>query len=142
MSKSIKKSRTGDKSDTQASKDQQDKKQENDEDSNGSPESKQLHIVKILGHKKTANDGFMFFLKFSDDSTECSTYDCTIINCPSLLREYMRKNQKVASKENKPNSVSTSVQTLKKTPNPRPETTTKPVRRSSRNKNDNSSVLI
>ena len=77
----------------------------------------------------------MFFLKFSDDSTEWSTYDCAIIDCPSLLREYMRKNQKVAPKENKPNSLSTSVQSLKKIPNPTPETITDLLRQSSRNKN-------
>ena len=142
MSKSIKKARTGDKSDSQAHKDHQYDKKENDEDSNGYSVGDQLHVAKILGHKKNSNGGFNFFLKFSDDSTEWSTYDCAIINCPSLLREYMRKNQKVAPKENKQNSVSTSVQTPKKTPNTRPDTTTKPARQSSRNRNDNASVLI
>ena len=39
MSKSIKKSRTGNKSETQAYKDQPDENQKNDEDSNGSSES-------------------------------------------------------------------------------------------------------
>ena len=140
--KFIKKSKTGDKSDTQAYKDQQDDKKQNNDVSNASSESEQLHVVKIIGHKKNAKEGFMFFLKFSDDSTEWSTFYCAIIDCPSLLREYMRKNQKVAPKENKPNSVSTSVRTPKETPNPRPETITKPVRRSSRNRNDNASVLI
>ena len=49
MSKSIKKSRTGDKSNTQAYKDQQDDKKENDENSYASSESNQLHVIKILG---------------------------------------------------------------------------------------------
>ena len=89
-------------------------KKENNEDSNESSESEQLHVVNVLGHKKNAKEGFIFFLKFSDASTEWSTYDCAIIDCPSLLREYMRKNQKVTPKETKPNSVSTSEQNPKK----------------------------
>ena len=142
MSKSIKKSRTGNKSETQAYKDHPDENQKNNEDSNGSSESEQIHVVKILGHKKTAKKGFMFFLKFSDDSSEWSSYDCAMIDCPSLLREYMRKNQKVAPKEDKHNTATTSVPTPKKTPKPTSETTINPLRRSSRNKNDNTSVLI
>ena len=120
MSKSIKKARSEDKSDSQAHEDQQDDKKENDEDSNRNYESDELHVAKILGHKKNSNGGFNFFLKFSDDSTEWSTYNCAIIDCPSLLREYMRNNQKVVPKENKQNSVVTSVRTPKKTPNTRP----------------------
>ena len=99
MFKSIKKSRTGDISGTQAYRDQQDDKKENNEDSNRTSESEQLHVVKILVHKKNAKEWFMLFLKFSDDSTEWSTYNCAIMDCPSLLRECMRKNQKVALKK-------------------------------------------
>ena len=143
MSKSIKKIRTEDKSDADADKDPQDEKQEKDEDSNGTSESDQLHVVQILGHKKVPKEGVKFFLKFSDGSTEWSDYDCAILDCPSLLREYMRLNQKVAPpKEDKQNSVSASVGTQKKTPNPRPEPATKPLRQSSRIRKDNTSVLI
>ena len=142
MSKSIKKSRTGNKSETQAKKDHPDEDQMNDEDSNGSSESEQIYVVKILGHKKTANKGFMFFLKFSDNSSEWSSYKCAMIDCPALLREYMKNNQKVTPKEDKPNTVTTGVRTPKKTPKPTSETTINPLRRSSRNKKDNTSVLI
>ena len=103
----------------------------NDEDTNGSSESEQIHVVKILGHKKTAKKGFMFFLKFSDNSSEWSSYDCAMIDCPSLLREYMRKNQKVAPKEDKHNTATTSVPTAKKTPNPTSETMINPLTLSS-----------
>ena len=92
--------------------------------------------------KKVAKEGVKFFLNFSDDSTEWSDYDCAILDCPSLLREYMRMNQKVSPKEDKQNSVSTSLRTQTKTPIPRPEPTTKLLRRSSRIRKDNTSVLI
>ena len=142
MSKSIEKSGTGNQSETQAYKDHPDENQKNDEDSNESSESEQIHVVKILGHKKTAKKGFMFFLKFSDNSSEWSSYECARIDCPALLREYMKKNQKVTPKEDKPNTATAGVQTPKKTPKPTSETTINPLRQSSRNKNDNTSVLI
>ena len=60
-----------------------------------------IDVVKILGYKKTAKNGFMFHLKFPDDTSDWSTYGCTITDCTSLVREYMHRDQKVSSKETK-----------------------------------------
>ena len=77
------------------------KEQEDDQDSIKSSESEIVHVVKILGHRKTAKNGFMFHLKFSDDTSDWSTYECAMTDCATLMREYMLKNQKVTPKQTK-----------------------------------------